>query len=294
MATYAWKKRVQTHYLNPSSGICSNMLTLAARRADANLATDVFSFLKDRGTVFEHQHYEALIEAHISAGNLSSAMGILSIMQDAGVIPVESSTRAIYAHIRWDLELVNQAFKEIRHIQSLGSPIPIAAMNVLIEAAVNQKQLDLAIDLYKAVHEVCAAGANTATFNILLRGCRECGDRKDLALGLAGEMTALRLRPDRLTYDRMLLICIRQVDDYEDGMRYYKEMRAQGLQPRDGTLLTMTSRLAVAGDKRVYELLGEMEKSKVGSWVARVKKWVDENLGNAEANVPFRELQHKE
>lgn len=52
-------------------------------------------------------------------------------------------------------------------------------------------------------------------------------------------MVAAKVLPDALTYDRMILVCLRSDPDYKDAMRYYAEMRAKGFEPRFGTLTTL-------------------------------------------------------
>jgi hypothetical protein len=257
------------------------MLNIAARHGDAQLAHDIFIFLEQQpGNTFHHAHYELLISAYV-ASNLTSALTILSVMQSVNVIPNESTMRPIYEYITKSDELPTAAFTALRDLHTSGQPIPVAALNCLIEAALHFRDLTLALDLYKSVHELCVTGKpNIETFNTLLRGCRECGDRKDIALVLAGEMLALKIQPDALTYDRMVLICIRQKDDYEDGMRYLEEMKAQKKKARYGTLLVVVRRLTIEADERVHDVLDEMDggSTEIGTMV-RLRKWVHDNWG---------------
>ncbi|QDS71160.1 hypothetical protein FKW77_010052 [Venturia effusa] len=287
LTRYVWHRRVQTHYTNPSSGVCLHMLNIAARHGDAQLAHDIISFLEQRpGNNFEHQHYELLIAAYINADNLENALTILSVMQTVNVLPSSSTTRPVYQYLTKSRSLPNEAFAIIRQLHSSGQPISVASINCLIDAAIHYEDLDLALDFYKSIHELCVSTKpNIDTFNSLLRGCRVCGDRKDIALILAAEMVALKITPDALTYDRMLLICIRQKDDYEDGMRYFQEMQAHRMQGRYGTLLAVARRLAIEADPRVDVVLDEMENVCDLNLVKNLRQWVKKYWGNKNINM---------
>jgi hypothetical protein len=285
LASYVWNSRVRPHYLNPSSGICLNVMTVAARERDTELAQDVFDFLARRETVFEAQHYELLIEAYVNAGIPENGFYILSAMQQAGVIPNSGTTRRLWTHLRQHETSVEAMFPVLQTLKEKGQPVPVAAANVLIEVAIHHGSLPQAIDLYKAIPSICVSGANLATFNTLFKMCHRQA-RKDLALTLAGEMVAMRVVPDALTYDRMMLCCLPH-DDYEDGVLYYREMRAKGFEPRFGTALVLVRTLARWGDARVDRVLDELEGMDLPIRMVELRKWVAANFGRRESGVEW-------
>ena len=67
----------------------------------------------------------------------------------------------------------------------------------------------------------------------------------------------LKIKPDALTYDRLVLVCIREAN-YEDAWRYYGEMTQAGYVPRLGTFVTMVQVCADARDERALELVERM------------------------------------
>ncbi|KAE9986916.1 hypothetical protein EG328_004358 [Venturia inaequalis] len=286
LTQYIWYRRVQTRYMNPSSGLCVHTLNIAARQGDAQLAHDIISFLEQRpGNSFDHSHYELLIAAYINAGNLENALAILSVMQTVNVLPNGSTTRPVYQYLTKSRIFPREAFGIIRELHSSGQPISVASINCLIDAAIYFEDLNLALDFYKSIHELCVSTKpNIETFNSLLRGCRVCGDRKDIALILAAEMVALKIPPDALTYDRMMLICIRQKDDYEDGMKYFQEMQAHRMKGRYGTLLAVVRRLTIEADPRVDTVLDEMENVCDLILVKNLRQWVNKYWGNKNIN----------
>ncbi|KAI9718601.1 MAG: hypothetical protein M1812_004052 [Candelaria pacifica] len=270
---YVWKKRVETDYLNPPSGICLQVLSTAARQGDTELATDVFRILGNRATVFSISHYEALIEAYVANGDLKTCLTILCIMTGAGLEPDEASTRAIYLCLmKWPAS-IKEAFDILILLRQGGRIVPTAAVNCIIQAATVLYDLPQAMEYYKALHTVCSSGPNTATFNALLRGCSHAC-KKDQAMFLASEMLALKIRPDALTYDRLMLVCSDQ-DDYEDAFRYLEEMKAQGYQPRQGTYICLIKKCTERQDERAWGLRQEMEES--GLETANTERWMKEH-----------------
>jgi pentatricopeptide repeat protein len=252
-------------------------MNLAARNKDIDLAQDVFDFLGRRDTVFEAQHYEVMLEAYVNADMPTNGFYILSAMQQAGVLPTEGTTRRLFSWLKNNPDRLEEMYIELKNIKESGGSIPVAAVNVLIEAAVQRKKLTLAIDLYKAIPETCVSPANLATFNTLLRLYRY-HKRKDLALMLASEMVSAGISPDALTYDRMMLVCLSE-RDYEDGVRYYREMRAKGFEPRYGSALTLVRTLTKWGDGRVYELLEELQGMDLPLLMGVLRDWVQDNFG---------------
>jgi pentatricopeptide repeat protein len=257
--------------LLPSSGLCLNVLSTAARHGDAHLATDVFRVLTNRNTVFDHQHYEMLLEAYINAGDIKTALSVLIIMQDAGVKPDEGTASPILRYLQQDPERPMEAFTVLQNLEQAGCKIPTAAVNCTIQAAIAVEDLGQAIEFYKVLHTISHAGPNTATFNILLRGCSKMG-RKELAMFLAAEMIELKVPPDAITYDRLILVCLNG-PDIEDAFQYYEEMRDQGFAPRRGTFTSLVKVCTQAGDSRAQEIIEDMRH--LGMDVAKLEIWMD-------------------
>jgi pentatricopeptide repeat protein len=257
------------------------MLSLARRRGDVELAQDVFGFLGKRGIIYERQHYEMMIETFLRGGIPQNGLHVLSAMHEAGVEPDEGTTRGISVWLTNQPHNIRPAFDELRAIKARGAPVPVAAVNVLIEAATKHRDVFLAIDLYKSIPEVCSGLANLETFNGLLRMCRKAG-RQDLAFKLVGEMVAAKVAPSALTYDLMVLICIRS-SDIEDAMQYYREMRAKGFMLRLNTAGDLLYRLTKQGDDRVWTVLDDMLKTYPSLRSDTLSVWVREHLGNERA-----------
>ncbi|KAL8869947.1 MAG: hypothetical protein Q9174_003892 [Haloplaca sp. 1 TL-2023] len=250
---YVWRNRVETTSFNPSSGLCLNVLNTAARHADFRLATDVVRVLEDRKQKLQLYHYEALIESCLPT-DLPSAFVVLTFMALSKIWPGQSSTRAIFLHLRQSHELPLESLEILRELHEQQRPIPVEAVNVVIESLLYNRLFNQALDLYKTIHTLCPSGANLTTFNILFRGCRS---RKDTAMSLATDMVTMKISPNALTYDRLILVCIEASstkEDLSDAWRYLEEMQVSGWWPRQGTTMALAKRACSLEDDRIWQL----------------------------------------
>ena len=253
---FAYKARVESSYLNPPSGMCINILSTAARHGDIYLATSVLRTLGRRsGNPIQLHHYEALLETYMTAKDLRTSFTLLTIMSAAGHPPTEASTRPIFTHLSQSPTLAATAVSVLEELREQDRPLPIQAVNVVMEAYISHRDLASALSTYKTLFKFGdSLNPNTATFNLLLRGCSQAA-RKDLAMFLVSEMVALKVAPDRLTYDRLMLVCLNSENSIDDVWRYLEEMRDLGWWPRQGTAVALARRACARGDERIWRLV---------------------------------------
>jgi hypothetical protein len=237
--------------------MCTNVLNTAARFGDAQLATDVVRLITKRTSKLDIHHYEALLEAYIGSKDVRSALRILTIMKKAHLEPQEGTIRPIYTYLCSAQHLPSEALRILKALKKAGEPIPIAAVNGILEALIYHGNLDEAVRRYKSLHVLCPGGPNKGTFNTLLQGCSGA-DKKDLAMFLASEIVATGVRPDALTYDRLILVCIDQ-DEYEDAFRYLEEMGEMIEDLRPGTWSAIVRKCVANKDPRAWHVLGKMK-----------------------------------
>lgn len=317
----AWKTQVNLGYLNPSSGTCLNVLTTASRVGDAHLATAVFTHLSKRGESFTHIHYQLLIDAYLSASppDLTRALSILTLMPVEKLQPTAWQTRLFYEHLRRSPDLLHEAFAHLRSLHDEGRTIPIAALNVLIESWISRKNLSEALKIYKQIHTFSpqtsgspqAALANVDTFNLLLKGCRTAKPADDAqASFLIAELLSLRVKPNRLTYDRLILVFVSAAEHHlhqatksslagdEDaaaksearartlldwGFRHFMDMQPLKWMPRFGTVEQLTKHLALVRDGRCWDVLQKAQdvgEARIEGWDAK-EKWARLNVEQA-------------
>jgi pentatricopeptide repeat protein len=274
--------------MNPSDSMCLSTLNLAARYSDPPLATSCIRILSNRQAALSPYHYEALLAAYVGVQDLRTAFRILSIMRKAGVVPDASTTRPLFLYLTSSATLPLQAWDILKNHHEAGHAIPIAAVNVILESLNSIGDVDEAVRIYKQLHNVCEDGPNTETFNTLLQGISKQNKKKDLAMFLAAEMAALGIKPDRLTYDRLILSCL-QEHDYEDAFRYLEEMIGvgqgketedgkKGWWMRNGTAAGLVRRCILAKDERAWDLLAEMKER--GIPTAKLRIWMRKNPTN--------------
>ena len=252
---FAYSARVETFYLNPPTGVCNNVLNTAARHGDTYLATSVLRILGRRsGNPIQLHHYEALLDTYVAANDLRTAFTLLTIMAAAGHTPTEASTRAIYIHLCQSPALPAKAVAILKDLKDHDREVPIQAANVVMQANIFHRDFLAALSLYNSLHSLKPdLKPDTATYNVLFRGCVQTA-RKDQAMFLASEMVALKISPDALTYDRLILVCLNTEQGIEDAWRYFEEMKAHHWWPRDGTVIALARRACEQGDQRIWDL----------------------------------------
>ncbi|KAM3077258.1 hypothetical protein ACMFMG_003278 [Clarireedia jacksonii] len=303
---FIWKSQVNTSAINPSDGICTAVLNCAARNGDPTLAASAIKVLSQRQTVLAAHHYEALLEAYVEAGDIKTAFRVLNIMYKAGIDPASSSTRPLYLHLITSPSQPLEGWKLLKTLHQDGYNIPTAAVNVVLEAAVSSNTPEIgseqALQFYKEMHTICDSRPNIETFNHLLRRLGDVDGSKPRAMFLASEIRALGLRPTETTYDRLILVCMHpNIEDYEDCFRYLEEMKVMGKNSVDpsgnkgwwmrrGTAISLIRRCILAGDKRAWLLLDEMEERGI-PYNRAIRRWLELNLPRDGENIENREKE---
>lgn len=210
-----WDEMVSPGKLNPADGIALNVLNTAGRHGDTVLATAVVELLSARDVKLGYHHYEPLLESYVHAGNMEFAFRVLGIMNDAGIQPDQPSTRAIFSVLKDSPGATEEA---IRIIHSLGR-VPVAAVNVVLEAVIAASDMAKTLDVYREVCDLCQSGPNHQTFALLLAQCR----RAEQAVFLVAEMDRFSVRPSPPILDS-LVRCFARDGNLGVALLYLDEM----------------------------------------------------------------------
>jgi pentatricopeptide repeat protein len=215
---YAWDRMVRTkEFIHPSDGMLLNVLNTAARHADANLATQALQRIAARSKLAIH-HYDALLDCYAWKGDVSTALEVLCIMEDAGVGCEAASTRTMLQCLRQKPDQLDLAIEKLFQLGGTRD-VPMAAFNMVIEALCDTDNYDKALALYRRVRQVCHGGPAASTFMLLWARC----DRAQVAHFLAAEMAAFRFKADGFVFDR--LVYAHALDgDLQTAFRYLSEM----------------------------------------------------------------------
>jgi hypothetical protein len=298
-----WSTQVNPGYINPASGICLNALATASKAGDATLGTDVFSHFSKQGTSFQRIHFELLVTTYMNTSppDLRRALHVLTIMSLETFEPTVAETRSLFRYLQDKPALVHESLKIIQTLHQQGRRIPIAVINLLIECYAVQKDLGSAMKIYKLIHTLTPIGdgakksvANIETFNLLLKACRTADppDYKQ-AVFIVSELLALRVMPNALTFDRLILVLVESAihisasrDDAQSeqgkqkqiaellewAFRHFTDMRAQEWLPRYGTIEKLATQLAGLGDVRCWDVVQAAEDNESAVASLRQKK----------------------
>ena len=160
---------VDTKILNPPDGITLNALNTFSRHGDVELATQAIQHLSSRGVKLGPYHYEALIDCYVMAGDLENALRVLCIMGAAGVKSDRSTTRSVYLLLNSSPDRNDAAVDALFDLRQ-NHEIPISAFNVVVESLCAKGDTEKAVALYQQVRQLCRAGPNASTFELLLNG----------------------------------------------------------------------------------------------------------------------------
>lgn len=221
--TYIWARTVPQGILNPSDGICLNILNMAASYGNADLATQVLQFLAERGTKLGAAHYEAVADAYCVQGNIDRAIEALCIMHAAGVEVKNASMGSLSQTLRRNPSLVDSAILALTNVRK-KHPISVVVFNAILNqlarsaddnatsiAQTPEEAYAKAIDLFRRIREFVVEGPNWETFRILLWGCTD----PHMAQFLAKEMTWFGIRQNPILMELMF-----QVQVIYDGPSY--------------------------------------------------------------------------
>ncbi|KAK4237305.1 hypothetical protein C8A03DRAFT_34758 [Achaetomium macrosporum] len=253
---FIWEKMVEPGTLNPPDGICLNVLNAASRHGDSRLATAVIQVLSERRVKLGLHHYEPLLESYVHAGQLEKAFRVLCIMTGAGVRPDQSSTRSIFLMLKRAPERAKQAvgmFKKLRKEHDL----PVAAINVLLEALAQTTTMDETLDVYRQVCDLCQSGPNRETFTLLLQRCSTA----EPAVFLVSEMDRFSVRPSSTIVDN-LIRCFAYDGNLDIALLYLSGMQRSEspIWVSKRTLLTLLQRCYKEKDPRVWSVVDEAKK----------------------------------
>ena len=130
--------------------------------------------------------------------------------------------------------------------------IPIAAANVIIELCAQTRAMTEAVDIYKELHTVCLGGPETTTFNHLFNACRN-SQRHDICTFLVQEMIFLKVLPNRMTYENLILFCV-DSDRYKEAYKYLVEMTGSGFSLSEGARKHVRTKCFVSHDTYAKQL----------------------------------------
>ncbi|KAK2794458.1 hypothetical protein FQN51_000822 [Onygenales sp. PD_10] len=235
IVTYVWKRLVKTGLLNPSYGVCTNILRMTTRTGNSELALEVFKVLEERNGNVLLEDYNCLIDTFVAAGDVESALRVLCTAQKATFQLDETATRSLFAHlVQKQTAVPRKLWALLRRLKSEEQlEIPLVAANVVVELATYKQSMTVAMEIYNDMKNICPQGPSVITFNHLIAGCRTTR-AYDLAKFYVQEMIMLDVFPNRMTYDHLILLCV-DAERFHEAHQYLVEMARSGFALREAS-----------------------------------------------------------
>ena len=282
---YVWARMVQPRLLNPSDAVCLDVLNTAARAGDAALASQALDHMAARGARLGLHHFEPLVDAYAAAGDVPNALQALCIMHAAGIPAAAGSTRALFRALRHDPVAAAPALETLRELRARYTVVPVAAVNVVLEALLATGAVAAALDAYRDVRQLCGTGPDAATFAVLLRRVEAPRD----VVFLGHEMIAFGIAPSAEMLDT--LVCAHAAGgSLELGLKFLSDLVAMGAaagsgcEPwiREKTAAALVRRCFLEEDQRLWQI-ADVSKAK-GLSLEKMIKDVAETMTKEKAD----------
>ncbi|KAJ0321954.1 hypothetical protein COL5a_008932 [Colletotrichum fioriniae] len=263
---YVWGRMLEKDKEQLSDGVLLNIINTAARQNDYQLATGAARLVTQRGGKLVAHHYEALIECYGGVGDIVSALRVLCIMFKAISVAPYASTRPIYQRIKKEPESIDPALNTLTELVR-SYKVPIAALNVIIEAAVETHGFAKALEIYQNAHKYTEASPNHVTIRYVLQACEDTEALK----ALVAQNPELALKGDRTVFARVVheYAVAGELDLAYKCVRLFGEAPApaEGQEPEldsfwinRKTLLTLVRKSLDVQDVRVWWLIEQAER----------------------------------
>ncbi|KAI3559569.1 pentatricopeptide repeat domain-containing protein [Colletotrichum abscissum] len=263
---YIWGRMLEKDKEQLSDGVLLNIINTATRQNDYQLATGAARLVTQRGGKLVAHHYEALIECYGGVGDIVSALRVLCIMFKAISVAPYASTRPIYQRIKKEPESIDPALNTLTELIR-SYKVPIAALNVIIEAAVETHGFAKALEIYQNAHKYTEASPNHVTIRYVLQACEDTEALK----ALVAQNPELALKGDRTVFARVVheYAVAGELDLAYKCVRLFGEAPApvEGQQPEldsfwinRKTLLTLVRKSLDVQDVRVWWLIEQAER----------------------------------
>lgn len=228
---YIWRQMVELGYLRPSYGVCQNVLTVASRTGDTELASSVIRLLAEIEMPLSSEDYEKVAEAHVVQGDLYSGFEVLCRMAAAGIALQPSSTHAILTYMIQERVQPRDAWAILKQLKSSDYAIPLKCAHVVLElceheALHDSSYLDEGVTLYKELYALCPDKADVSVFNTLVGMCRRAKNT-DAGMFIIKEMASLRVVPNTTTFEHLILMCL-DAGNSESAYMYFQDLLARG------------------------------------------------------------------
>lgn len=227
MAHYVWRRMVELGYMHPLLPVCDDVLRMAAKAGDIDLANSVLQYLVQIGVALDRIRYERLVEAHVAVVDLYAAFETLCTMHEAQIPLADSSTERIMDYMIQSRVDRREVWQILKRLKNWKRKIPIESARVIVnlcehDAHADPSVVDDAVGFYREFYTVCPEGADVRIYNALIRMCRIARNRTS-GMFLVKEMASLGVIPNGATFESIILMCL-DAGNFRSGFLYFQDL----------------------------------------------------------------------
>ncbi|KAG6329555.1 hypothetical protein ID866_9533 [Astraeus odoratus] len=225
----------------------------ASRWSPLEATWETLERMSQEGVPPNEQTYALVIKRIVSTEGIELALQLMHEMADRGLTPDLTTTQEV-VKLAANLHFPRLAIDIAQNFEtySIRRIDGETWLSCLISSA---ELLYRAMGAYKAFRDY-ASKPDIETFNHLLQGCINANHR-ELGNKLLLDMKQAGVRPNALTYERVILLCLTQAT-YEDAFFYLEEMKAQKFVPPLRVYEAIIRTCVTAGDSRYALALTEL------------------------------------
>ncbi|KAE8384944.1 hypothetical protein BDV23DRAFT_191153 [Aspergillus alliaceus] len=233
---FVWNQMVELRYMYPPYGVCGNVLTVASRTGDTELAASVARFLTETDVPLGLEDYEKITETYVMSGDLYAGFEVLCEMHKVGIALESSSTAAILTYMIQSRTNPRDAWSILKQLKSLKYEIPLRCALVVIEMceheAINDPfVVDEGVALYKELYALCSEKADVSVYNSLIGMCRRAKNT-DAGMFIVKEMATLGVVPNATTFEHLIIMCL-DAGNFESAYMYFQDLLARDASPSE-------------------------------------------------------------
>ncbi|XP_020523682.1 pentatricopeptide repeat-containing protein At5g10690 isoform X2 [Amborella trichopoda] len=173
----------------------------------------------------------AVMEACVHCGDVDLAIRVFLEMSRPGGCGVDYITFTTLLKGLGEARRFDEAFQMLESVEDgsavgnlkMSPPLVYALLNTLLDAGDLRRAKGLLARYRSFLHE---RGPSILTYNLLIKGYTNSEKPLD-ALSVYDEMLREGLKPDRLTYNTLLLACVKS-GEMDIAMRLFREMKGFG------------------------------------------------------------------
>ncbi|KAJ7593870.1 hypothetical protein C8J56DRAFT_853639 [Mycena floridula] len=241
--------------LTPDEGLCLSVLHTAGRCGIPHLASEVLACLKRAGIPWQEHHFAPLFMAFCQTREIKDAIGVLDVMQDSGVTPLQSTVKPLIPLIDSDIDTFDKIWSILDEIKAEGHVIDVTVFNIIIEAAVRLRDMQRAVGAYKAMSDYDVE-PTIDTFHAVLKGA-VATSHVAFATGILDEMKAINIKPTRETYELMIMVSLTQAS-YDNAFFYLEDLKAAQFIPSFEIYRRIIHKCCTSGDPRWNNAIQDM------------------------------------